>query len=527
MQRISRLLMFIALVPAVFPVFAAEGPQAPREFTMAASPIQFSLDPLHAYTSFESQLYTAVYEGLVVNNPFTLEPVPGIAARWELSENGRIYRFYLRSDAVYSDGKPVRAQDFTDSWMRMIDPASKAEYSFLFDPIMGARAFRNGTEKDPKKVGIRAVGDKILEVELEKPAAYFMKILCHISFLPLYPAYLKNKDWGNAKSVIGDGPFIITKRTENEIVLSKNMLYWDEKNVALDRILIKFMDKPEEATDAFLAGTVDWSEIFPTNKVQDSGKVVVMPLFSTSYLYFICDKPPWNDWRVRRGLALLVPWEKIRSTETYLFPDSRLVPSIPAYPEVKGIAGQKTEEALKLLAEAGFAGGKGLPPLQVKVGSAGGEEVKKMAAVWETAIGLTTEIRTIKSGDYFTEVKKADYSLGDSTWIGDYADPLTFLQLWTTDSNLNDARFSDSEYDAAVKEALSIQDTTGRYKKLAEAEEMLLSKAAILPLSHTPAVHLIDLERIDGWYPNILDIHPFKFIGFKEQKAPAGVAMTE
>jgi peptide/nickel transport system substrate-binding protein/oligopeptide transport system substrate-binding protein len=181
---------------------------------------------------------------------------------------------------------------------------------------------------------------------------------------------------------------------------------------------------------------------------------------------------------------------------------------------------------MKLLADAGFSGGKGLPPRLVKVGSSGEDEVKKMAEVWKTTIGLKTEIKTITSDDYFAELRKADFQLGDSTWIGDYADPLTFLQLWTSDSNLNDARFSDSEYDTAVKDSLIIQDTVGRYKKLAQAEEMLLSKAAILPLSHTPAVHLIDLERVGGWYPNILDIHPFKFIGFKERKGPSNVAIA-
>jgi oligopeptide transport system substrate-binding protein len=527
MRLMYRLLAaaMIALLSAA--AWAQEEEAAPAEFVVAASPRQFSLDPLHAFTSFESQFYTAIYEGLVVNNPLTLEPMPGLASRWELSKDGRTYRFYLRADAVYSDGKQVTAQDFVDSWIRMLDPALKAEYSFLFDPIVGARAYRNGTLTDKAKVGIRAAGSKVLEVELEKPAGYFLKVLCHISFLPVYPAYLTIKDWGNAKSVIGAGPFIITKRTENEIVLEKNRLYWDQKNVALDRVVIKFIDKPEEATDDFLAGSVDWSEIYPTAKVQDSGKVVVMPLFSTSYFYFVCDKPPWNDWRVRRGLALLVPWDKIRSADIYLFPDSRLIPSIPSYPEVKGIASQQTDEALKLLAEAGFAGGKGLPALQVKVGAGGQDDVKQMADAWEKAIGLKTEIKTFTGDDYFAEIKKADFTLADSTWIGDYADPLTFLQLWTTDSNLNDARFSDSEYDAAVNDAISIQDTTERYKKMAQAEEMLLSKAAVLPLSHTPAVHLIDLQRVDGWYPNILDIHPFKFIGFKGRKAPQGVAMAK
>jgi len=111
-----------------------------------------------------------------------------------------------------------------------------------------------------------------------------------------------------------------------------------------------------------------------------------------------------------------------------------------------------------------------------------------------------------------------------STWIGDYADPLTFLQLWDSGSNLNDARFSDASYDAAVSEALSIADIGKRYRRLADAEEILLSKAVILPLGNSAAVHLIDLNRIDGWFGNPLDLHPFKFLKFKVRKPPAGVA---
>jgi peptide/nickel transport system substrate-binding protein/oligopeptide transport system substrate-binding protein len=113
-----------------------------------------------------------------------------------------------------------------------------------------------------------------------------------------------------------------------------------------------------------------------------------------------------------------------------------------------------------------------------------------------------------------------------STWIGDYADPLTFMQLWTSDSNLNDAHFSDGDYDSTVSASLSVQDARERYKKLGAAEEILLTKAVILPLNHTPAFHLIDLTRVDGWYANPLDIHPFKYIRFKEHRAPPGTAMA-
>ena len=118
-----------------------------REFVMADSPQSLSLDPLHTFTSFESQFYTAIYEGLVVADPLTLEPVPGVARSWESSRDGKVWTFSLRPDAAYSNGDKVRARDFVASWMRMIDPANNAEYSFFFDVIKGAHAFRTGRRR--------------------------------------------------------------------------------------------------------------------------------------------------------------------------------------------------------------------------------------------------------------------------------------------------------------------------------------------------------------------------------------------
>jgi oligopeptide transport system substrate-binding protein len=526
MPRRARLLLVIVFATLSGAGLFSQESSKPRQFVFAADPRQFSLDPLHTFTAFESQFYTAIYEGLLVNDPLTLEPTPAMASRWEVSADGRMYRFFLRPNAVYSNGRQVRAQDFVDSWLRMLDPVSKAEYSVLFDPIKGARAYRTGAEKDPKKVGVRAVADKTLEVELEKPAAYFLKLVCHISFLPIYPGYMQSKDWGAGKTVIGNGPFVMTKRSDTEILLEKNKLYWDAANVALDSIRVLFIEDAAKATDDFLAGKIDWSTVFPTSKAQGSDKVVVYPMFATSYFSFVCDKAPWSDWRVRRALALLVPWDQIRSTDNFLFPDSRLVPSIPQYPDVKGIDAVQPDEAMKLLSDAGFPQGKGLSALIIKIGGSGAAEIGgKMADAWKSAIGLMVDVQVVQGGDYFSQIRKADFAVGFSTWIGDYADPLTFLQLWTSDSNLNDARFSDAGYDSAVNDSISIQDAAERYTKLAQAEEILLSQAVILPVAHSAAVHLIDLDGVDGWYPNPLDVHPFKFIGFKQHKAPAGVAM--
>ena len=501
-----------------------------REFVMADSPQTLSLDPLHTFTSFESQFYTAIYEGLVVADPQTLEPVPGVAKRWESSKDGKVWTFFLRPDAQYSNGDRVRAQDFVASWLRMIDPANNAEYSFFYDVIKGVHAYRTGSNKDPSSVGITAVNDGELRVALETPAAHFLKLLTHISFLPLHPSLLKSTGWADASTVIGNGPFVMKSRSDAEIDLEKNTHYWDADNVAVDRLRIRFMDDANDATDGYITGKIQWvtRSLINGDKLQPTDKLEVYPMFGTTYLFFACDLPVWSDWRVRRGLALLVPWDQVRSKDEFSFPSDLVIPSIPNYPVVKGIADQQVAEAKKLLADAGYPEGRGLPPLIVKVSSENtGMKgiVQKMADTWKTLIGLTVIVKEVDANAYLAETRKNDFTIAESTWIGDYADPLTFLQLWTTGSNLNDDRFSDKDYDAAVSESIAMTDARKRYRRLADAEQILLTKAAILPLDHSPAINLINTAVIGGWFSNPLDIHPFKFLWFKARATPPGIAM--
>jgi peptide/nickel transport system substrate-binding protein/oligopeptide transport system substrate-binding protein len=533
MLKRAAFLALSLLVVCAGSIFAAEDAAGPkiREFIMADSPQSLSLDPLHTFTSFESQFYTAIYEGLVVADPQTLEPVPGVAKSWESSQGGKVWTFYLRSDALYSNGDRVRAGDFVATWLRMIDPASNAEYSFFFDVIKGAHAYRTGTNKDPSSVGLKAVSDDELRVELETPAAHFLKLLTHISFLPLHPSLLRTTGWANGATVIGNGPFVMKSRSDTEIVMEKNPQYWDADSVAVDRLRIRFMDDANDATDGYITGRIQWvtRSLINGDKLQPTDKLEIYPMFGTTYFFFACDQPVWSDWRVRRGLALLVPWDQVRTKDEFSFPSDQVIPSIPNYPEVKGIADQQVAEAKKLLSEAGYPDGKGLPSLIVKVSSDSQSMkgiVQKMADAWKSLIGLTVVVKEVDPNTYLAETRKNDFTIAESTWIGDYADPLTFLQLWTTGSNLNDARFSDKEYDAAVNEAISMGNARQRYRRLADAEQILLTKAAILPLDHSPAINLINTAVIGGWFSNPLDIHPFKFLTFKARATPPGIAMV-
>jgi peptide/nickel transport system substrate-binding protein/oligopeptide transport system substrate-binding protein len=494
----------------------------PRELVAAYAPKKLTLDPVHIYTTMESELATALYEGLASYHPLTLQPVPGVAADWEVSRDRTVYRFRLREEALYSNGDPVRAQDFRDSWMRAIDPATQAEYSFLFDVIKGARAYRNGQKAE---VGIRVISDRILEVELEKPAGHFLKLLCHMAFAPVHPGYFGKEGWDAGERLIGNGPFFLAGRGPQELHLEKNRLYWDAKNVELDAVRIRLMGDPAEVSREFNAGRVHWATDWDSEALADRSKIVFHPLFATSYFYFVCAQKPWSDPRVRRALALLLPWPEIRTEDT-LFPTTRLIPAIPGYPELEGIGAADEAQALKLLAEAGHPEGAGLPSISIKVPE--GEESQRIAAImartWKQKLGMQVAVAPFAYDDYLLEVKKLDYTLGTVTWIGDYPDPLTFLQMWIAGSNLNDARFVDQDFDRLIDESLGEEDPQ-RYQILGKAESLLLSGAVVLPISHAPAFALIDLDWVEGWFPNVLNIHPFKYLRVRTERVPPGVAL--
>lgn len=489
-----------------------------NEFVYALLTSEVNFDPLHAYTALESQVYTAIYEGLVIYNPLTLNPIPGAASHWDKSPDGKTYRFYIREEALYSNGDRVRAQDFRDSWFRILDPKAGAEYSTFFDIIKGARDYRMGREDDPATVGIRVVSDSILDVELETPAAHFLKLLCHMSFVPIHPHYVEDEGWDKRTSIVGNGPFYVFERDDREIVFVKNNLYWDKKRVDIDRLIMRFYNTPGEISIGFNRGLVHWATNWDSSALQDTSKIVFNPLFATNFFFFKCNTPPWNDYRVRRAVALLIPWEQIRTDQLFYTTDT-LVPKVPDYPQVEGISKQDKREALQLLEEAGYPNGAGLPPIKIRISPGGDSEAMAniMADQWKETLGVEVVVDAVDFRNYFDSMKKQDYTIGRMTWIGDFADPLTFLQMWTSDSNLNDAAFVDSEYDGLVQDAIPIEGKN-RYEKLAEAEALLLRKAVVLPISNQPTLNLVDFEYIGGWYPNALDLHPFKYFHFKEAR---------
>ena len=518
--------MLMATCLAAPQLAAQTDPSFNNTLVVAYPPQQFSLDPLHTFSTTEAQLFTAVYEGLVAYDPITLNPVAGQAERWEISRDRTTYTFHLRADARFSNGDLLRAEHFRASWLRILDPGAAAEYSFLFDVIKGVAEYRSGELNDARRVGIRAVSDRVLEVELTEPADHFLKVLAHHSFSAIHPGYLGALNWDRAGQLIGNGPFRVTSWTERELVLERNEHYWGRAQVELDRLVIRFFENSEEVTRAFLQGEIHWANTWANDR-RMAPYVVANPLFATTYFYFRSDREPFDDKRVRHGLALLLPWDEIRNTSRMFIPSDVLVPDIADYPEVVGIRERDQRQGLKLLDQAGYPRGRGLPTISIKVaaGSVAVQVAELMRDAWEGLLGVEVAVQEFGYRDLLAEIRGGDFTLAHQTWVGDFADPLTFLQMWVRSSNLNDAGYVSRQYDRAVQRALRAAGAE-RLQALARAEEMLLEEAVILPISHMVAFNLVNRGRVDGWYPNALDIHPFRFMRFRAVQGPRGVATT-
>jgi oligopeptide transport system substrate-binding protein len=367
-------------------------------------------------------------------------------------------------------------------------------------------------------------------VSLRRPASHFLRILAHHAFVPLHPQMRRTRNWESA-DIIGNGPYRVARRSEDEIVLRKSREYWaaDEVVIPQIRILLTEEGEADSVTDRFNRGEIDWvTGGMSLSEVQFPEMIVLNPLFATTYYFLRADVEPFSDHRVRRALALLLPWEAIRSSDIHLSPATTLVPMIPYYPDVSGIVEPDVDEALALLDEAGYARGVRIPVIRISIPQ--GEESSRVASLmkeaWEEHLEVSVDITVTPYPAYFDALSGSDFTVGTVSWIGDFADPLTFLQMWISDSNVNDAGFANQRYDTLIDDSMQ-ERGEDRYELLGRAEEILLQTGTVLPISHSPSLNLIDLKAVDGWFPNPLDVHPFRYLRFSEQDPIPGVIRYE
>lgn len=524
-------ILYTVLMLTVALSFASAQAEVPKEFVTVFGDTMPEFNPHLSIYSNEAQIFTALYEGLFSYDPATLEPIVAAASSWTKSKDGTVYTFKIRENAKWSDGTALLASDFRNSWLRLLD--LNAQYATFFDVIVGAKDYRLRKNTDQGNVGIREAGEKTLVVTLSRPVDYFTRLLCHHAFSPIHPSMLAAGNWEKRIPFPVNGPYRFTSFDGKKLLLEKNPHYWDSASVSIQYQTMLFTDDDEAASKMFnneeahwLAGPGDYNAILLAAAIQ------VNPIFGTSYWYFDCSQVPWNDASVRKALALLLPWKELRDSAKYLVPATTLVLPLPGYSQTKGIENPDKDEAKRLLAAAGYPEGAGLP--EIKVYYADGTDNKRIVTIfktaWESLPGLKVTGVPVNPSKYYETIGKDDKTTGltlaHTTWIGDFADPEAFLQMWTPDSPLNDAHFVDPEFLSSLEKSYT-KEGKERMSLLAEAETVLLQKAVVLPIYHSFAASVIDIDYIEGWYQNALDLHPYKQLKFGTPSIQPNVASAK
>ncbi|HZQ45618.1 MAG TPA: peptide ABC transporter substrate-binding protein, partial [Verrucomicrobiae bacterium] len=496
-----------------------------------------SLDPAIITGQAEMRVAGSMFEGLARQDPKTGAPVPSLAESWDISPDGRIYTFHLRPNLVWSTGEPLTADDVVYSWIRALDPATASDYAGQLYYLVNGEDFNSGKIKDPKLVGVHALDRNTLRVELNTPTAFFLD-LCAFSTLSVVPRQTIEKygdRWLMAKPLPVSGAYeLVDWRLNDKIRLRKNPRYWDAANTKAEVVDFLPIVSATTALNLYETGGADivWDkDLVPSELVDILVKrpdFYAYPMLATYFMRFNVTKKPFDDVRVRQALGLAIDRERItkKITRAGEQPAHSLVPpGVAHYHPISG-PGYDPEKARKLLAEAGFPGGKGFPRFEFMMdGSAGGgskvhERIGvELQAMWREELGIEMELRQVEWKVYLANQSKMAFDACRASWVGDYNDADTFLNMFMSNSGNNRTGWKSEHYDELIREADREIDLDQREKIFQEAEAILLKDAPIVPIYYYMGFNYYDSRKIKGIYRNILDAHPLNAI-WKETNAP-------
>lgn len=485
------------------------------------------LDPQVITGRPEHRITMALMEGLMSYDPVTVQPVPGVAERWEISADRLTYTFHLRADARWSNGDPVTASDFVGSWQRMLTPAFGAEYAYMLFHVVGAQEFNAGTLADFAQVGFRALDAHTIEVRLKQPAPFFLNLLNHESWYPVHLPTVekfggltrKGTEWTRPGNYVGNGPFVLKEwRPQQRIVVAKSPTYWDRDRVRLNGIVFYPTESEDTEEKMFRSGQLHLTDSLPLNKVDAYRKenpelLKIHPFFASMLIRVNTRRPQLADARLRRALGLAIDRETLctdvlRGTR---YPAYGLTPpGAPGFAEPRGFFGS-LDEARQLLAAAGHANGDGLGRLEMLYptsdnGKLIAEAVQEM---WRVRLGIPVQLVNQEWRVYLDSMNNGAYDLALGAWVGDFPDPHTFLDMFVTDGGNNRTGWSNAAYDRLVVAALSAPDEPARMAIYGQLEQILAAEAPMLPVYFYATSYVIR-PSVRGWNSTVLDVHPYK-----------------
>ncbi len=514
--------LLLAAPLAGFLIMAFIGSPGTADFTFVNQGEVSSLDPAVSTAIPEGRIITAVFEGLVTLHPETLEPVPGAAESWEVSKDGLTYTFHIRPGLRWSDGTKLTARDFVYSWTRFLAPETAAPYAYLLWNVRGGKECSQGRLSSPEELGLSATDDLTLEVRLESPCPYFLNLLTFYSLSPVNGACLARHGpgrWLKPENIVSNGPFRIReRRLKDRIRLERNPFYREREKVSLLTIDALAVDSPVTAFNLYLTGDVDWINTVPSIAipfVMDRPDFSISLNLGTNFLRLNVTAGPLDNADVRRAIHLGIDKREIvdHVLKGGQVPATSFVPpGIPGYtPPNREFYNPK--RAREHLARAGFPDGRGFPELSLLYSM--GEVNRDLAEVIALQLKRNLNIRIHPAGQerkvYFLSQRTLDYDLCLCSWLGDYLDPSTFLDVFASTSGNNRTGWGRGDYDGALLAASAELDPQKRGLLLRRAEEILLDDLPIAPLYFRTTTNMIN-RKWEGYYDNLLDVHPLKHL---------------
>jgi oligopeptide transport system substrate-binding protein len=506
--------------------------EPPADLTIINNQEPESLDPAIIVAQADLRVVEGMFEGLTRLEPVAARAVPGLAKSWDISPDGKIYTFHLRTNLLWSTGEPITSADVVYSWIRALDPKTAARYAGQLYYLKNAEDFNTGKITNAALVGVSAPDKFTVRVELKLPTAFFLD-LCAFPTLAVVPRQTIEKfgdHWLMAKPLPVSGAYELAAwRLNDKIRLKKNSLYWDATNTQSEIIDLLPVGLPNTALNLYERGQADivWDkELIPSellNVLLRRPDFHSFNYLGTYFFRFNVTRQPFDDPRVRKALALAVDKERIvkKITKAGEMTTSHLVPAdTHNYTPSDGL-GHDPALARKLLAEAGYPGGKGFPRFEYLFNAAGGGGGKiheniaiELQQMWHDELGIQMDLRQAETQVFWGMQSRLDYSLCKSSWIGDYNDANTFLGMFVTGDGNNETGWGNPRYDELVHAANAETDLKQREKLFQQAETILIrDEVPIVPLYIYVGINYFDTNKVAGIWENVLDEHPLRAIG--------------
>jgi len=491
------------------------------------------LDPqvVTAYT--DQNILLALFEGLTAIDEKSSQAVPAAAAAWEVSADGFVWTFHLREGLRWSNGERLTADDFVQSWRRMLLPEFAAQYAYLLHPIRNAEAFNKGRVSDPAALGVGAPDPRTVRILLERPTPYLPLLVALPPWYPVNPRVLarfgatnrRGTAWTRPGNLVGNGPYRLDEWLPNaRIVVARNEKYWNAAAVTLRKIVFFPTESPDVEERDFRAGQLHVTYSLPVAKIASyrrdaPDRLRVDPFLQTYFLRFNVNRRPFGDPRIRRALSLAIDRDAIARRVL-----SSGYPSAHSFtpPDCGGYSARARVDldaglARRLLAEAGYPGGRGIPPIEVQ---ARNDEVQPpvteaIQAMWDRELGIHATLATLEQKTWLQNQQTLNYSVSTAGWAGDFLDPVTFLDLFVTGGGNNWTGWGDGAYDRLIEDASRESSPRARFELFQKAESILLEQGPVAPLYFGAHAYLIQ-PSVKGWTPALLGYHRYALVRLED-----------